>query len=164
MMFTLKVLLTLSLIIFTSVSIYSSVCLALDPLMSAVDMSTSALKAQSERIKIISENLANEDSSGTTPGAAPYKRKTIAFNLKKNASGTKQITKLTYKTDNKRPFKKRYEPSHPAADKQGYVLYPNVDKNIEFVDAKEAQRSYDANLNSIEISKSMVNKILETIK
>jgi flagellar basal-body rod protein FlgC len=146
-------------------NLYYATSLAADPLMGAVDASASAMRAHSLRLKVISQNIANEESTGNNPAEKPYRRKTIIFKNKKNPknnSQTVEVKKIThdYQTD----FRKKYEPSHPAADKDGYVLYPNVNKHIEFVDAKEAQRSFDANLNVIEIAKSMMNKTLEILK
>jgi flagellar basal-body rod protein FlgC len=145
-------------------NLYCSITLASDPLMSAVKVSAAALRAHSERLKIISQNIANEESTGSKPGEKPYQRKIITFKRKKQpGTGIEYITK-TKVSEDKSDFKKKYDPSHPASDKEGYVLYPNVDKTIEFIDAKEAQRSYDANLSAIDISKSMMNKTLEILK
>jgi flagellar basal-body rod protein FlgC len=137
--------------------------IALDPLVSSIETAASALKAQSERLKIIAQNIANEDSTGLTAGAAPYRRKLVLFKRKKGLDKVERIVTLKPVPD-KKDFKKRYDPTHPASDQAGYVLYPNVDKTIEFVDAKEAQRSYEANLNTIEISKSMMARTMEILK
>jgi flagellar basal-body rod protein FlgC len=159
-----KLFLVLLIFIVVVFNLYCSYALATDPLMSAIDVSASALRAQSERLKIISQNIANEDSTGNGPGSTPYQRKTITFKRKLDRKTGSEIIKVDkYGTDPKE-FKKKYDPSHPAADKDGYVLYPNVDKSIEFIDAKEAQRSFDANLNVIDISKSMMSKTLEILR
>jgi flagellar basal-body rod protein FlgC len=160
-----KYILTTLLLAVVFFNLYYTTSIAGDPLMGAIDLSSSAMRAHSQRLKVIAQNIANEESTDNNPGEEPYRRKIIIFKNKKNAKNNAQnieVKKIThdYKTD----FKKKYDPSHPAADKDGYVLYPNVNKNIEFIDAKEAQRSFDANLNAIEITKSMINKTLEILK
>jgi flagellar basal-body rod protein FlgC len=146
-------------------NLYYTTCFAADPLMATIDASASAMRAHSERLKVISQNIANEESTGTTSGAEPYRRKIIIFKTKTNPqTGAARIVVKKIDQDYKTEFNKKYDPSHPAADKNGYVLYPNVNKNVEFIDAKEAQRSFDANLNTIEIAKSMMNKTLEILK
>jgi flagellar basal-body rod protein FlgC len=160
----LKIFISLLITIVIGFNFYTSYALAIDPLMSSIEISAAALKAQSERLKVIAQNIANEDSTGNLPGAKPYQRKTIIFKNKKDyKSGTSKIKATKYGAD-KSAFKKKYDPSHPAADMEGYVLYPNVDKTLENMDAKEAQRSYEANLSSIEISKSMISKTLDILK
>lgn len=160
-----KISLMILIIITVIFNLHSSIAIALDPLMSAVKASSSALKAQSERLKIISQNIANEDSTGIAPGEKPYQRKTITFKNKKDPkTGEEKIDITNIGVDNKTDFRKKYDPSHPAADHNGYVLYPNVNKQMEFIDAKEAQRSFDANLNAIDISNSMMSRTLEILR
>jgi flagellar basal-body rod protein FlgC len=148
----------------TLVNLSIPVAFAVDPLISSVETSSSAMRAQGARIKIISQNIANQNSTGFTPGAAPYRRKTISFKNKYDKkTGTNKVVVSKYGED-KSDFIKRYQPNHPAADKDGYVLYPNVNTIIETADAREAQRSYDANLSTIEVTKSMISRTLELLK
>lgn len=154
------VILTIFVVLF---NLYTSYALASDPLISAVNTSASALDAQSERLKIIAQNIANEDSTAIDANNLPYQRKTIHMKAKKNRRNKGQVVISKYGRD-QTPFKKKYDPSHPYASSDGYVLLPNVDKAIEVVDAKEAQRSYEANLSTIEVTKSMINKTLEMMK
>lgn len=122
------------------------------------------MKAQGDRLRVVAENLANVDSTGSTPGATPYQRKTITFkNVLDQEMGINRIAVASYGTD-KTPFKRKYEPGHPAADAQGYVLYPNVESVIELVDMHEAQRDYEADLNVIDVSKSMISQTLGLLK
>lgn len=135
-----------------------------DSLMKSIEVSAHGSKFQSERLKISAENLANENSVGTEPGEEPYRRKVI---YGKNAYDKRLKTRLLrvgrYDYDNS-PFKLKYDPNHPAADENGYIKLPNVSKIIERADASEAQRSFEANLSMIEVSKQMINKTLEAMR
>jgi flagellar basal-body rod protein FlgC len=160
-----KLIITSLAIVITLFNLYCTRAFAMDPLMSSIKTSSSALRAQSMRLKIISQNIANEDSTSNEKGGDPYRRKTITFKSKIDPrTGVEKIDISKIGVDNKTQFQKRYEPSHPASDDAGFVLYPNVDKSLEFIDAKEAQRSYEANLNSISISNSMMSKTLEILR
>jgi flagellar basal-body rod protein FlgC len=124
----------------------------------------SGMRAESDRLRVVAENIANVDSTGSTPGSNPYQRKTITFkNVLDQEMGINKVVTSGYGVD-KSQFKKKYEPGHPAADAQGYVLYPNVDSVIELVDMHEAQRSYEANVNVIDVSKSMISQTLSLLK
>lgn len=135
-----------------------------DSMMKSLEISAHGNKFQSERIKIAAENLANEDSVSSVAGGNPYRRKVV---FSKNRYDKKLKTRLIsvkkYGYDPK-PFKLKYDPSHPAADANGYVKLPNVDKIIEKADANEAQRSYEANLGMFEVSKQMISKTIEAMK
>lgn len=136
-----------------------------DSLQKAVQKAAHANKVQAERIKIISENMANENSTGMLPGQAPYTRQVLFV---KNTYDKKHKTNLLkikkQALDKKSKFKYRHEPSHPAADINGFVQYPNVDIEIERIDAADAQKSYEANLSVIEVSKAMIKSTLELMK
>jgi len=122
------------------------------------------MHAQSDRLRVVAENLANADSTGTTPGALPYQRKTITFkNVLDQELGVNVVKTASYGTDPS-PFKKKYEPGHPAADAQGYVLYPNVESVVELVDMHEAQRDYEADLDVIDVTKNMISQALGLLK
>ncbi|HEU5046578.1 MAG TPA: flagellar basal body rod protein FlgC [Rickettsiales bacterium] len=122
------------------------------------------MHAQGDRLRVVAENIANVDSTGDTPGAIPYQRRTITFrNVLDEQLGIDKVVTSGYGVD-KAPFKKKYEPGNPAADKQGYVLYPNVDSMVELVDMHEAQRDYEADLNVIDVSKSMISQTLGLLK
>ncbi len=124
----------------------------------------SGLEAQGNRLRVVAQNIANVDATGNTPGAKPYQRKTITFkNELDRQLGVETVKVSGYGVD-KTPFKKKYEPSHPAADNQGYVLYPNVESAIEMVDMREAQRGYEANVNVIDVSRSMIAQTLGLLK
>lgn len=124
----------------------------------------SGLQAQGNRLRVVAQNIANVDATGNTPGAKPYQRKTITFkNMLDKEMGVEKVTIASYGVD-KSPFKKKYEPGHPAADKQGYVLYPNVESAVELVDMREAQRGYEANVNVIDVSRNMISQTLGLLK
>lgn len=145
--------------------LFSSSAFALeDDLQKAVEVAAHGSKFQAERLKIASENLANEYSTSTMPGGDPYRRKIIfAKNRYDKRLKTNVVSVSKFDVD-KAPFILKYDPNHPAADLTGYVKYPNIKKVIERADAIEAQRSYEANLSIIEMSKSMMQKTLEVIR
>lgn len=132
---------------------------------SAMNQSVAGMKTQGERIKVVSQNIANSSSTGTTPGAEPYRRQIIFFkNMpdKKTGDNVVQVQKIT--KDNKTPLGKKFDPSHPAANSEGYVLLPNVETSLENMDMKEAQRSYEANLGAVETTKRMINSTIDLLR
>jgi flagellar basal-body rod protein FlgC len=135
-----------------------------DDLMATFQISAAGMKAQGSRLRVISQNIANADSLPTEPGQNPYQRKTITFkNAIDRELGMKLIEVDKVGKDSS-DFVKRYEPSHPAADKDGYVLTPNVNKLVEMMDMREAQRSYDANLAVIRTSRQMLNRSIQLLR
>jgi flagellar basal-body rod protein FlgC len=138
---------------------------AMDPLLQAQGIAASGMKVQSDRLRVISQNIANSDSTGSRPGEDPYRRKTIYFHNKydkKYRTQTVQIKK--YDIDRNAPFRLKYEPNHPAADQNGYVKYPNIERLIESNDSLQAQRSYEANLNNLDNARSMALKTLDILR
>jgi flagellar basal-body rod protein FlgC len=124
----------------------------------------SGMQAQGDRLRVVAQNLANVDSTGQTPGADPYQRKTITFKTVLDRElGIQKVAVSNYGTD-KTPFKRKYEPGHPAANAEGYVKYPNVESAVEMVDMHEAQRAYEANINVIDVSRSMIAQTLGLLK
>jgi flagellar basal-body rod protein FlgC len=146
-------------------SFICSLVYAGDPLRAAIDKAAAANKVQSQRIKMISENITNESSTADKPGQKPYTRQVMFIKNKYDKNlRTKKLVVARKALDAKTPYRRKYEPSHPAADMNGYVKYPNVDKVIERLDASEAQRSYEANLSLIEVSKAMIRNTIDMIK
>ena len=132
----------------------------MDDLLRTLRISASGMKAQGQRLRVISENVANADSLPTQPGGLPYRRKVVTFrNQLDQAIGVNTVRVDRVKTDLSE-FQKRYDPAHPAADANGYVLAPNVSTLIEMSDMREAQRSYEANLNVIKASKMMLQETI----
>lgn len=159
-----RLLLMISVISAAIISLALPVYALEDNLQKAIEIAAHGSKFQAERLKIVAENLANEDSTAATPGADPYRRKVVfAKNRYDPALKTQVISVRKFDVD-KSAFTLKYDPRHPAAALNGYVKYPNVQKEIERADAIEAQRSYEANLSVIEMSKSMMQKTLEVIK
>lgn len=130
----------------------------------SLGVSASALRAQSLRMRTIAENLANQDSVADTPGGNPYRRKVVSFQAAVDrATGATGVKVKSIQADQS-DFVKVYQPGHPAADAQGYVLKPNVNGLIESADMKAAQRSYEANLNAIEAAKSLTMRTIDLLK
>lgn len=119
-------------------------------------ISGSALRAQDERMKVIAENIANANTTPAAPGQNPYQRQVITFkNEFDKALGAYKVQVGGVRADNS-PFVKKYDPANPAADTQGYVMTPNVNPLVEMMDMTEANRAYQANLNVISASRTMV--------
>ena len=129
---------------------------------SAMAVAASALKPQQSRMRVIAENIANAQSTATTAGGNPYRRQIPVFEAR-NVDGATGVTLAEVRPDQSE-FRKEYDPSHPAANAEGYVLRPNVDSLVEAMDMREAQRAYEANLNVIETARSMDARILDLLK
>lgn len=127
-------------------------------------VSASGLKAQAGRMRVIAENLANADSAGATPGADPYRRKVPTLASRFDRELESSVVELGRVRRDGSAFRTRHEPGHPAADAGGQVKLPNVDPLIETVDMREAQRSYEANLNLITATRRMVSRTLDILR
>ncbi|WP_417317919.1 flagellar basal body rod protein FlgC [Emcibacter sp.] len=127
-------------------------------------ISAAGMKAQTVRMRVISENLANANSVSNTPGEDPYRRKVITFVNELNREiGIHEVKVSDVKFD-KSDFGMEYEPGHPSADENGYIRTPNVNSLVEAIDMKQAQRSYDANLNAIDVSKNMIMRTIDLLR
>ncbi len=127
-------------------------------------IAASGMRAQGTRLRIIAENIANAGSMAETPGGDPYRRKTVTFsNLLDRELGVRTVEVSRVRED-KSDFGLRFDPTHPAADEDGYIKTPNVKTTIETMDFREAQRSYEANLNMIEVSRAMLRSTLELLR
>ena len=132
--------------------------------MKSMFIAASGLKAQSGRMRVIAENIANADSTGQTPGADPYRRKVPTFTSSFDRQVEAELVKLGKVQEDQSDFKMRYEPNHPAANEQGYVKMPNVTTLVEMADMQEATRSYEANLNVVRSSRTMMQKTIDILK
>lgn len=133
-------------------------------LKSSIDTSASGLKAQSLRMRIIAENIANADSVARTPGGDPYRRKVASFEAQVDrASGATRVKVAGVESDQS-AFTRVYQPGSPAADARGYVLTPNVNRLVETADMRAAQRSYEANLNAIEAARGLASRTIDLLK
>ncbi|BAE49419.1 flagellar basal body rod protein FlgC [Paramagnetospirillum magneticum] len=136
----------------------------MDELSKSTQTAISGMKVQSQRLRVISENLANADSLAQTPEGLPYRRKVMTFkNELDRATGT-NVVKVDKVRADSAEFQRRYDPKHPAADRDGYVLAPNVNPLIEMMDMREAQRSYEANMNVINASRSLLSRTIEMLR
>jgi flagellar basal-body rod protein FlgC len=133
-------------------------------LMESLMISAAGMRAQGQRLRVVSENLANADSVAEVPGGDPYRRKTISFKNaldKELGMETVQVGKVGVDPSD---FRMKYEPGNPAADAKGYVKLPNVNSLIEMTDMREAQRSYEANLRAIEVARTMLQRTIDLIR
>ncbi len=136
----------------------------MDDVLRTLRISAAGMRTQGTRLRVIAENVANANSLPTAPGEAPYRRKTVTFkNELDRATGVELVEVDRIGTDAS-AFPRRYQPGHPAADAGGYVLTPNVSALIEMSDMREAERSYEANLNVIKSSKTMLNEIIDVLR
>lgn len=136
----------------------------MDNLSASSKIAAHGMKAQATRLRVISENLANVNSTSEVPGGEPYRRKLITFRNSLDRELEANTVKVKKIYDDKTELGTRYDPAHPASDANGYVLTPNVNPLIEMMDMREAQRSYEANMNVITTSRQMMMKTLELLK
>ena len=133
-------------------------------LFTAMELAAKGMKAQGVRMRVISENLANAETTGKAPGQRPYQRQVVTFKNELNrAQGTREVEVDKIMPDNS-DFILKYDPNHPAADKKGYVKMPNVNPLIEMMDMREAQRSYEANLGVIDMARSMLMRTIDLLR
>lgn len=130
----------------------------------SADIAVSGMKAQAERLRVISENMANADSVGIRPGEDPYRRQVVTFKDYVDRETGANMVKVAQVTTDNSQFEMKYMPNHPAANAEGYVAMPNVNPLVEMMDMKEAQRSYDANLSMMKTAREMNSKILDVLK
>jgi len=127
-------------------------------------ISAAGMKVQGIRLRLIAENIANADSTAPTPDSLPYRRKTVTFKNALDREAGVNLVRVDKIGVDRSDFERRYDPSHPSADPEGYVLKPNVNMLIESMDMREAQRSYEANLNVVDASKQMVMRTIDLLR
>ena len=130
----------------------------------ALTISARGMDVQTARLRTIAENLANQDTTGSTPGAEPYRRKVITFENRMDAALGATTVRVKTIAPDQGELPTRFDPSHPAADTKGYVKTPNVNSFIEVMDMREAQRGYSANMNVMEVTRSMLTRTIEMLK
>ena len=133
-------------------------------LESASAIAASGLKVQAARMRVISENMANADSTSPTAGGDPYRRRSLAFKAYMDKEMGGEGVKVFGTRSDPTPFRVKFDPANPGAGPDGFVKLPNVDPMIELVDMREAQRSYEANLNMIESARSMRRSTLDLLR
>jgi flagellar basal-body rod protein FlgC len=136
----------------------------MDPLTAAMKVAGSGLEAQSTRLRVVSENIANARSTGDTPGASPYRRKTVTFGAEVDRANNLTTVGVKKLGQDQGKFIEEYDPDSPAADQKGYVKMPNVNVLVEMADMREANRSYEANLQTIKQSRDLINSTIDLLK
>jgi flagellar basal-body rod protein FlgC len=132
--------------------------------LKSIALAASGLRTQAGRMRVISENIANAESTAVNAGADPYRRKIPTFRTEMDrALDTKVVAMGKVRTDPS-DFRNKYEPGHPSADANGYVKYPNVNSLVEMTDMREAQRSYEANLNVIGATRRMLQRTIDILR
>src|SRR4029079_3280628 len=130
----------------------------------SIGIATSGLRAQAGRMRVLSENVANADSTAPTAGGDPYRRKVPTFSSALDRTLDAQVVTLGRIKPDQSSFRTKYEPNNPAADATGNVKYPNVNSVVEMTDMRDAQRSYEANLNIISATRRMIQRTLDILK
>ena len=133
-------------------------------LVKSMSISAAGMKAQGTRIRVISENIANSDSTAQVPGGQPYRRKIVNFASALDRALGAELVHVKGIAVDRGEFSRRYEPGHPGADDEGYVLVTNVNSLIEMTDMREAQRSYEANLRVVQSSRSMIQQTIDILR
>lgn len=136
----------------------------MDPLVASLKISASGLEAQSSRLRVVSENLANARSTGDVPGADPYRRKTVSFAQELDRAAGVETVEIKKIGVDQSDFRTEYDPGNPAADANGVVKYPNVNILVEMADMREANRSYEANLQSIRQARDLINSTIDLLR
>ncbi|HXF55703.1 MAG TPA: flagellar basal body rod protein FlgC [Hyphomicrobiaceae bacterium] len=135
-----------------------------DPLEVTLKVAASGLHAQSRRLTVVSQNLANAEATGKTPGADPYRRQTISFNSEFDEVMGANLVRVESIDLDTAPFRIEHNPGHPAADANGYVKLPNVNMLVEMADMREANRSYLANLQVIKQAREMISMTIDLLR
>ena len=135
-----------------------------DPLSSALRIGASGLEAQSKRLRVVTENLANAQSTGKTPGADPYTRKVVTFENELDETIGANVVKVGGIDRHRSPYRVEHNPGHPAADQNGFVKLPNVDIVSEVADMHEANRAYEANLQAIKQAREMIAMTIDMLR
>jgi flagellar basal-body rod protein FlgC len=130
----------------------------------SLSIAASGLRAQAGRMRVLSENIANADSTASRPGADPYRRRVPTFRSELDRSLDAKVVALGAVRPDTSEFRTKHEPGHPMADANGIVRYPNVNSMIEMTDMREAQRSYEANVNVIGATRRMIQRTLDILR
>ncbi len=133
-------------------------------LTQAMHVSAAGMKVQGARMRLVAQNLANANSAPLAPGGQPYRRQTITFENVLDRELGVELVRVARTDVDRSAFPLRYDPGHPAADADGYVLMPNVNPLLEMMDLREAQRSFEANLNALGLARSMVQRTLDLLR
>lgn len=132
-------------------------------IQAAISAAASGMRAQTTRMRVAAENVANANSTGTNPEEEPFRRRIPLMETTTLASGAQGV-RVRGASYDMTAFRQEFNPSHPAADADGYVRLPNVDSLVEMMDLRDATRAYEANLNMIEAARSMTNRALDLLR
>ncbi|MEF2550879.1 flagellar basal body rod protein FlgC [Aurantimonas sp. A2-1-M11] len=135
-----------------------------DPLLSSLKIAASGLEAQSTRMRIVSENIANAQTTGTTPGSDPYQRKMVSFQSELDRLSGAQMVSVERVDRDDSPFIIESDPGNPAANADGYVKMPNVRMLVEMADMREANRSYEANIQVVKQAREIINMTIDLLR
>jgi flagellar basal-body rod protein FlgC len=130
----------------------------------SIAIAASGLRAQAGRMRVISENIANSDSTAQTAGGDPYRRRIPTFRAELDRSLEARVVSLGPVRNDQSQFQVRFEPGNPAADAAGNVKYPNVNPLVEMTDMRDAQRSYEANVNVVGATRRMIQRTLDILR
>lgn len=136
----------------------------MDDITTAMQISAAGMRAQSGRIRVVAENLANANSTAEAPGLDPYRRQVPVFSTYVDRALGAELVEVSRVTLDPSEFTLRFDPSHPAANEEGYILLPNVNPLVEMMDLREAQRSYEANLGALDTMRSMAASTLRILE
>ena len=136
----------------------------IDPIAATLDVATSGLQAQSARLRVVAENMANANSTSAAPGGNPYARKTISFESEMDRTAGADLVKVKGVRVDPTPFKAEYDPGNPGADATGFVKMPNVNIVTEMTDMREANLSYEANLEVIKQGRSLYSMAVDLLR
>ena len=132
--------------------------------LKSIAVAASGLRAQAGRMRVIAENIANADSTASRAGTNPYRRRIPTFRAEVDRALEAKVVALGPVRSDPSDFRTKYEPGHPAADTNGYVRYPNVNSVVEMTDMRDAQRSYEANLNVIGATRRMIQRTIDILR
>jgi len=127
-------------------------------------VAAAGMRAQSDRMKTIAENIANANSTSLVPGGDPYRRKIATVSSEFDRELNVSLVHSGQPVADMSDFRMQYDPGNPLADKQGYVKLPNVSSLVEIMDMREAQRSYEANLSVMDATKAMLSRTVDLLK
>ena len=135
----------------------------IDPIVSSLKIASSGLSAQSTRLRVVSENIANVNTTGETAGADPYQRKTVTFGAELDRVIGADLVKVSQVGRDDSPYIVEHDPGNPAANADGYVKMPNVNMLVEMADMREANRSYEANLQVVKQARELINMTIDLL-
>lgn len=133
-------------------------------LTTSMAVAASGMRAQSGRMRVIAENIANANSTAQTPGGDPYRRQVATVTSEFDRTLGATLVESGKPISDMSDFRQQYDPGNPAADARGYVKLPNVNPLIEVMDMREAQRSYEADLTVMDATKTMLSHTIDLLR